>query len=181
MEKQSVTKLDAAKRQMNEAIRLLFEQRDEVSVHTLACAAGQVLCDLCKARGVPAPFRGGEMIRKKHQKEWRGVLAKSENFFKHAGRDPDAVHEFKASWTHFLLLDATQMYSGLTKRTTYEATIFTGWFFLKYPRLLKDGDVKDRLLRTAISIDVDPDDLSSFRNAIRHKIHLPPSVLESFD
>jgi hypothetical protein len=43
-----ITKLDAAKRQLATAIRLYFEDRDPVSVHTLVMAAGEIIDRLCE-------------------------------------------------------------------------------------------------------------------------------------
>ena len=45
-----VTKLDAARRQLDTAIWVLFEQRDAVSVHTLAHAAFGVLKGIANHR-----------------------------------------------------------------------------------------------------------------------------------
>ena len=49
---QNITKLDAARRQLNQAIWLLFEDRDVVSIHTLACAATTILNDVAKAKKI---------------------------------------------------------------------------------------------------------------------------------
>jgi hypothetical protein len=44
-------KEEVAVRQLDTAIRLLFDGEDNVSVHTLACAAANVLRDVLKAQG----------------------------------------------------------------------------------------------------------------------------------
>lgn len=46
-----VAKLDAAKRQLETAIRLYFASADPVSIHTLTAAAYQLLLDLNKKAG----------------------------------------------------------------------------------------------------------------------------------
>jgi hypothetical protein len=43
-----VNKLDAARRQIDTAICMLFAEDDPVAVHTLVCAGWQVLRDLCE-------------------------------------------------------------------------------------------------------------------------------------
>jgi hypothetical protein len=46
-----VSKFDAARRQLETAIRLYFFQGDPISIHTLASAAAQILQDLSGHRG----------------------------------------------------------------------------------------------------------------------------------
>ena len=46
-----VNKLFAAQRQLREAIRMFFAQRDELAIHTVASAAYRILIDLKKKRG----------------------------------------------------------------------------------------------------------------------------------
>ena len=43
----SITKLEAAERQLAQAIRLFFGQGDEIAIHTLASTAYQILSDMC--------------------------------------------------------------------------------------------------------------------------------------
>ena len=49
-----LTRLEAAERQLRQAIRLFFGGGDEVSVHTLTGAACRVLRDLAKDAEKPA-------------------------------------------------------------------------------------------------------------------------------
>ena len=51
-----VSKLDAARRQPDAAIKLWFADGDEVSVHTLAAAAHQTIHDINQKKG------GGELL-----------------------------------------------------------------------------------------------------------------------
>jgi hypothetical protein len=53
LKKLSITKLDAARRQLETAITLWFHDADPVSVHTLAMAAHGILRALNKKRGGP--------------------------------------------------------------------------------------------------------------------------------
>src|ERR1039457_2479734 len=45
-----VTKLEAAQRQVNAAIRMLFDGYDAVAVHTVTAAAHQIVRDICRHR-----------------------------------------------------------------------------------------------------------------------------------
>ncbi|MEO8631598.1 MAG: hypothetical protein ABI612_26410 [Betaproteobacteria bacterium] len=47
-----ITKLDAAKNQLATAIWFYFEDRDPISVHTLATAAAEIIDRLCDANGI---------------------------------------------------------------------------------------------------------------------------------
>ena len=52
-QKLRLTKLDAARRQLETAVRLYFHEGDPVSTHTLAAAAYNVLRALNKRQGGP--------------------------------------------------------------------------------------------------------------------------------
>lgn len=181
MEPETVSKLDAARRQMNEAIRFFFEQRDTIAIHTLAAAAAQVLQDLCKAQGIETFLRNANLIRPDKRKFWRQLLKASENFFKHADRDPEATHDFRPGSTEFVIFDATLMYPLLTKRQTYEGAVFQSWFFLKYPDMLLDSDYKRNMMTTASRLPLSGSDFERFRDMLAMKHNLPRHILSSFD
>ena len=54
-----VAKLDAAKRQLETAIRLYFSNGDPISIHTLAGAAYNIVWDVNKKRGGSPMFCEG--------------------------------------------------------------------------------------------------------------------------
>src|SRR5262245_24439734 len=80
-----ISKIEAARRQLDCAIRLLLENEDSLAVHTLGYAAFRVLFDLCKKKdGVAFPEKWGKMM---HLLPWE-ALTEIPNFLKHAdGRD----------------------------------------------------------------------------------------------
>ena len=47
----TISKLDAACSQLETAIRLFSQEGDEVSIHTLACAAYEIIHTISKKRG----------------------------------------------------------------------------------------------------------------------------------
>ena len=128
-----LSKFDVAERQLLLAIRLFFSSEDDVSIHTLSEAAGQILHDIGKDAGVSSIVRDSDRIRPERMKEWLAAIFKSRNFFKHADRDKGDVHEFKPEFNDMSLLDAVNMYSTLKRRWTPETLIFLVWFGLKYP------------------------------------------------
>jgi len=176
-----ITKLEAAKRQMDEAIRLFFERRDCVATHSLASAAAQVLSDLCDAKGIPSPIRGAGVIKEKHRKEWLSRLKAAENFFKHGDRDSEGTLEFRPKQTEGMLFDATYMYASLTKRQTYAGAVFQSWFFLKHPDFLLDANLKQALLTQANRLQVTTDDWDLFADLLKDREDLPTKILEVFD
>lgn len=96
--------MDAARRQLREAICLFFERRDMIAVHTLGAASLQILHDLAKARGVISFIKDNPMIRPEYKKEVFKKISEAENFFKHADRDSDKFLEFRPEVTRFFFV-----------------------------------------------------------------------------
>ncbi len=180
MKHEPVTKLEAARRQMNQAVHLFFERRDSVSVHTLASAAAQILSDLCAAKGLFSPIRGAGIIREDRRREWLAALKKAENFFKHADRDADASLEFNADITEGTLFDSTYMYLALTGKRTYESAIFESWLFQKHPEFLNESQYKEALRELVRRTGVSAGDWDFFLDLIRKKDHLPTDISSMF-
>ncbi len=126
-----VSKLDAARRQLEAAIDLYSRHGDEVAIHTLAAAAYDVLRDLNEAQG------GGPMIKDihkyvdpQHAELLRKKLNEAQNFFKHADRDPGSVHSFKPLQTETLLFEACLKHRELSGRITPLLAVYSVWFML---------------------------------------------------
>src|SRR5262245_50173264 len=81
----NISKIDAAKSQLATAIELYFEDRDPISVHTLAMAASEIIDRLCEGKGLQS-MRAHFMaqIMPARRKEVADALNKAVNFFKHA-------------------------------------------------------------------------------------------------
>jgi hypothetical protein len=179
MKTEPITRLDAAKLQMVEAIRLFFEHRPPVVVHTLVAACAQVLSDLCKAKGILSPLRGGDIIRPERRKEILSLLKRTENLLKHANHDPDAVIEFDTIETEMMLLGATRMYTLLAKEEPLEAKVFLIWCVLRDPDLLEDYDGKRDILALKASHGIDPNDFEFFSKLVTHGKELQ-AIISSF-
>lgn len=175
MPTEMITKLAAAERQMNEAIRLFFERRDIVSMHTLAAASDQVLSDVCVAKGIESQLRhDAYFIREEAHKKWFRALTQAENFFKHAERDPGGTLDFNTEQTMWVLFDATCLYWRLTNDYTHEARVFLCWFFLRKPDLLHDFPFKQSLVNLSDSTNVSADDFAFFACLITEGKGLAP-------
>lgn len=90
MSNQSISKLEAARRQLETAISLYFDNRDSLSVHTLAYASFRVLFDIYPTmRSDGAIAKIEELIRPVGGKRFSEIA----NFLKHADRDPAELLE----------------------------------------------------------------------------------------
>jgi hypothetical protein len=76
-----VNKLDVAERQLCEAIRLFFERRDPVSVHTLVAASHELLHSLGKKRGELSIVKDQLPIDPEKRQEWHRTIRRAQNFF----------------------------------------------------------------------------------------------------
>ncbi|AVW95509.1 hypothetical protein OS307_002263 [Vibrio parahaemolyticus] len=143
----SVTKFDVAERQLLQAIHMFFREDDIISTHTVVEAANQVLSDIGEEYNVKSFLRDSDLIREDKKKLWLRELFKSRNFFKHADRDKDSVHEFKSLFNEFSLIDGVTMYSTIKKTWVPETLVFQVWFSAKYPDLLfDDSEFKKQIL-----------------------------------
>ncbi|WP_426357868.1 hypothetical protein ACPUVO_15640 [Pseudocolwellia sp. HL-MZ19] len=113
-----LSKFDVAERQLLQAIRMFFNDEDPISIHTLAEAAAQVICDIGTDYGVKSNLRESDKIREDKKNEWRKILFKSRNFFKHADKDKNELHEFNTELNDFSLFDAVVMYGGIKKKVS---------------------------------------------------------------
>lgn len=164
-----VTKLNAAKRQLNEAIRLFFDRRDSVSIHTLTVASEQILSDICNARGIKGRFRyNSDIIREEARSRWIAHLKEAQNFFKHADRDsdPKGTLKFNADQTIWIMFEAILMYGRFTNESTHEAKVFLFWFSLTEPDLLNDCLYKQSVEACRDFLDIDTSDFAFFANLI---------------
>lgn len=141
-----LSKTDVARRQLVTAIRLYFNWDDEVSIHTLAAAARNVLCNLCERRGVTHSLLLDrlldEFVKPEHHKEFRNKFRESENFFKHADRDPDGCLTFNPEATDYMLLEAVEAYAALIGERVPELHAYRGWWLLHHQGFLKDAPVE---------------------------------------
>jgi hypothetical protein len=156
------TKLQAAERQLRVAIRLFFERRDLVAIHTLAAAAQEVLRDLGCPRGIKSIFKGSDLIRPEYKDELAHRFNEAQNFFKHADRDPDKELKFYYKTTKFYLLDAALLYNELTGRTLPEIAVLSAWFVTKFPDIVAKGPLEEQIK----GLDLGGTTLDDFRHLL---------------
>jgi len=127
MQSIKMAKLDAARRQLETAIALFFDNGDPVAIHTLACAAYDVIDNVNHSRG------GKEMFVKRRYTRLpgrlsRGALNSVQNFFKHADIDPEGELEFFPEMTEPIMADACNTYIELTGESVALFHCMVWWF-----------------------------------------------------
>jgi len=137
-----LNKRNVAIRQLDSAIRLLFNAGDVVSVHTLASAASTIFRNLLTAAGQEtwrAAIIDGYPGREKDAIE---LLNRAQNFFKHADVDPDGELDFDESENDQVIIVATMEYGKLIEREKTKLSppmsMFQMWYFAKDPRLFEN-------------------------------------------
>jgi len=126
------SKLDSAKRQLETAIDLFFKNEDPVSIHTLACAAHEILEVILGERGVNSMHK--ELIGSIKEEKRDFVFKKineAKNFFKHGARDVNKTISFDPELSTYFIWDACQLYEKLTNEKVKRFFIFTFFFGIK--------------------------------------------------
>lgn len=142
-----ISKLDAARRQLETAIRLYFNDCDPVSIHTLTAASYNIVRDINRsARGTKLIIKEQliERVVPEHQKEVRNKLNEAENFFKHADNDPTGVLQFSPSLTELMIWEACMAYFQLSGEQLILAKVFNAWFSVRNPHLFRLTEEQQR-------------------------------------
>jgi len=119
-----VSKLEAARRQLRSAIRMLFDGADPVAVHTLVGAASVLAADLVAHHH---PDEQWETLAKNANNltstQYFEVARATQNFLKHAYKDVDAIHEFNPIDTDALAVGAIRNLANFGKLGLEESAL----------------------------------------------------------
>lgn len=126
MAEQIVTKLDAAVRQLDTAITLYFQDGDPVPIHTLACAAHQVIHNINRHNNGPELLFDVLSRKKREPQISKALLHKHYNFFKHADSDPcpNCGIRFDTRLTEIFVLSAVQGVSCISGSINQKQSAF---------------------------------------------------------
>lgn len=140
MEVRWIDKAEVARRQLSEAVRLFFEERDSVVIHTVIASAHQILFDIGKNKGVKSMLKNTEALRGREIQDHLRTINYPYNFLKHADRDPDGKINIAPLelFTGDFIMDAIVMLQQLTGSIPLEAKVFWFWFVSKYPQEFED-------------------------------------------
>jgi len=163
---QRINKIEAAKRQLDTAIIMFFEKKDPLAVHTLACAAYDMLRNLAgnKTSQKLQTIKDNTVISANQKKDWQQELNNPQNFLKHADKDPNGILDFFPEITQYFLSDACNLYRHITTDITNPMIIYTGWFFTKNPNFLNPGEKQTTYKKIAEKLDTN--NYSLFLNSI---------------
>ena len=135
MKEHHIEKLDVVRRQISEAVRLFFEKRDPVVIHTVIASAHQILFDLGESRGIASSIKNTATLKGEDLKRFLRLINDPYNFFKHANRDPEAKIDIGPleEFTQDFIMDAIVMLQRISGCIPFEAKIYWFWFVSKYP------------------------------------------------
>lgn len=135
--KVQVSKIDAARRQLDCAIELWFNEGDEVSIFTLSGAAYQILHDihLKTETAFPGLLYNTDWIKEEHWKDWNAIFKKPLNFSKHADHDPDpdGLMEFNPDTVFALMYASLAALNALRRPLSCEQEALKLWIVFHYP------------------------------------------------
>ena len=140
-----IDKLEAARRQMDTAIKLFFEDEDPISTHTLIMSSARILNDMTKQSESSFSYRIEDYIRPGREKEFFSHFNKAANFFKHADRDPgDVLENFDEETNQYLLMITASLYANITGKPTKSMSFYFAWASGVNPDLLVE-DIDDSI------------------------------------
>jgi hypothetical protein len=124
----SVSKLEAAQRQLDTGIRMLFQQADPVAVHTLIGAAAMLMTDLVEHKDASRSWdRKAQEATGMDSSQYFRIMREPQNFLKHAKEDPHATYELDSGDTEALAFWAVMNASELASLST-AASVFQLWY-----------------------------------------------------
>jgi hypothetical protein len=136
---ETVSKLDGARRQLSTAIELWFNDKDAVSIHSLAYAAYDVIHTLSEKHGrTKKLFLDSDLVKHEYKRIFRDAARRAGNFFKHADRDPEEKLEFKPIINEFFIYFAILGIELMGLPASRFERAFLMWICLHHPEMLTE-------------------------------------------
>ena len=124
-----ITKKEAASRQLDAAIQLLFAGGDIVAVQTLAGAGSRIASDLIQLEQSENSWDlSTQEISDPTQRSYFELMRATQSIREHAEFDPSATHEFAISDTFALLAKAVFDMAKLTGGLTTPQAVYQIWY-----------------------------------------------------
>jgi hypothetical protein len=135
--KVACTKPQAAIRQLDVAITLLFSDYDPLAIRTLAGAAHGILADLVEKQAPGGSWRSkaieGSGLSKKAALD---IMNGAQNYLKHANRDRDSNLSFEEEENDHLIFFATLECGELAQPLSIDMQAFQIWYLASYPEII---------------------------------------------
>jgi hypothetical protein len=149
----TVSKLEAAQRQLKTAITLWFVGGDAVSIHTLAYAAYEIIHAVSKRLNPERRLLlfDTKVVKEEYRSEFNVLLKKHANFFKHGNRPNDTTIEFPPTASDLFIIYSILGLSVCGVERSDEESAFFAWIHFHNPEFLTDKGRK--MLTDAISAE----------------------------
>jgi hypothetical protein len=149
----TISKLEAAQRQLQTAIVLWFNGGDPVSIHALVYAAYEIIHAVSKRLN---PNRrdllfDSRVIKDQHRSEFNLLLKKHANFFKHGNRPQDEKIEFAPVASELFFIYSIVGLSTCRVPQTDNEAAFLMWLQIHNPDFLSDEGRK--VLANTLSVE----------------------------
>lgn len=125
-----VSKIDAARRQLDSAVRLWFENEDPVTIHALVFAAYQIAQDINEKKGdksITLLEMTRTIVKPEHVELTMQHFKKPMAFFKHANRDPNDILDFDPEMTDVFIYLAIRGLMLLGEQASDPQKVFMLW------------------------------------------------------
>lgn len=148
----SIGKIESARRQLETAIVLYFNERDILSIHTLMGASSRIIKDLLKSKlgeqsYLERKFEG--ILDAGNMKILRDSYNSDQNFLKHADKDPDGNILFNTFKSEIQLYMTIQDYYRLTKEKSDLMSAYEVWLMMNNRETFKiDRELPDMKFRS---------------------------------
>jgi len=140
MAKIRINKLEAARRQIETAIRLTFDGEDPVAIHSVIAGGHRIIRDICEKRGdIESYLRFTDWIAPGYERDFWRLFNASANFLKHADEDADHTHVLDEEVTDFMIVCASRWYGDLGNIRSSSMNIFCFWWALQNPKVITPG------------------------------------------
>jgi len=137
--KLNVSKLSAARTQLDCAIELWFLDKDDVSIHTLAAAAYQIIHDINEKRGGGRDLiYNSAVIKDEYRSMWVKLIKKPVNFFKHADNDSEGTIEFSPFVSLLFMIFSLVGLRAVGEQTNDVEDTLIAWITVHEPSLLTE-------------------------------------------
>lgn len=169
MQPEIIDKLQAARRQLESAIKAYFQEDDMLSIHTLVAAVYNLLNDIGVSRGnSPRMYKDVllGMINPEYRPTVRPMLNKLDNFLKHANRDPNDTIKYSPEITEFVLLDCAREYQRLTSSQQPLMQTYEAWLLVSRPHMFIQNPLYNELRQKLLALIDANDRTGSYRTCL---------------
>ena len=167
----TITKLDAARRQVRSAIELWFAEGDPVSILTLSYAGYEVIHRLYRKQGLRDLLYDTSIIKDEYRRDFTKLLKTAPNFFKHANReDAKETISFTATTGDLFLVMSLVGLQRMGEPLNDLERAFQLWFAIHYPdegftKALTDKGIPVDEARGALAVLTKSGFLETLRNS----------------